>query len=288
MPLPEEKINILRELGQEIRARREELGLTFEDVYQKTRIQLSYLDALENANYEILPSPVYTLGFIRTYLGILEFNDLYPEFRHWLLKGTRKQEKDRGEMLGPYATPSPGFKLASRFWVFVVLMLIVFGAMAYVAIKWSENGIPNIAIRNEQRPPDQLSAAVDDEVSEDVKSDDISEDESESDNVPEPEPAPPPEPAKPELQIIASHDDCWISIRVGNGRVLDRTLRRGESFTMELTAMTRVSYGRPWAVTVIHNGRDIGSPYRSGPRRPQVNVYYPDGRSGRLETPQQP
>ena|GEM_PF-2023566 len=281
MSLPEERIGILKELGQEVQIRREELGLSFEEIYQRTRIQPSYLHAIENANYETLPDAVYTLGFIRTYLGILEFDEIYNEFRQWLLVNTRHAGKDRGGML-PYASHPPGFKLASRFWIFVVLLLIVIGALTYVGYSWSRNGIPNIALRNEQMPEktDQFLVSADVEI--DVESDDVSGDVSIDIQIPEPEPDPP----KPELQIIAD-DDCWISVRVGNERITDRTLKRGDKFTMELKAMTRVRYGRPWAVTVIHNGKDIGAPYKSGVRSAQDHLYYPDGRSGRLE-PSQP
>ena len=281
MSLPEERIGILKELGQEVQIRREELGLSFEEIYQRTRIQPSYLFAIENANYEALPDAVYTLGFIRTYLGILEFDEIYTEFRQWLLVNTRSAGRDRGGML-PYASHPPGFKLASRFWIFVVLLLIVFGALTYVAYSWNKNGIPNIALRSEQRTEKNGQfVMISADVSDDVENDGASEDLSIDIPIPEPEP----EPKKPELQIIAA-DDCWISVRVGNGKIVDKTLKKGETFTMELTAMTRVSYGRPWAVTVIHNGKDIGAPYKSGVKKPQVNLYYPDGRSGKLEASQ--
>ena len=293
MSSPEERMGILSELGQEVQIRREELGLTYDDIYDRTRIQPSYLYAIENAEYEILPDAVYTLGFIRTYLGILEFDEIYPEFRQWLLASARPSVKDRGKML-PYASHPPGFKLASRFWIFVVLLLIVVGAMTYATYSLSQNGIPNIAPRSESRPgfimvnndvssdtesgysSGNMSASVSMDASMDASMD-ISRD------IPVSDPEPIPEPRKPELQITAD-DDCWISIRVGNGRIVDRTLKKGETFSMELTEMTRVSYGRPWAVTVIHNGKDIGTPYKSGAKKPQVNLYYPDGRSGRIES----
>ena len=281
MPLPEEKINILRELGEEVQARREELGISYNDVYQRTRIRQPYLEAIESANYEVLPDAVYTLGFIRTYLEVLNFDDIYPEFRHWLLKNTRTHGKDTGE-ISPYDLPTPGFKLASRFWIFVVLLLIVVGAVTYVVYSWSKNGIPNIVIRNEPgfENNNQFLAVSGDEVSGDENNNGISGDMGV--NVPPPV-EPKPEPKKPELKLIAVSDDCWIRIRVGNGTITERTLRKGEEFTMELTERTRVNYGRPWVVTVLHNGKDIGSPYKSGARRQQVNFYDPDGRSGRIE-----
>ena len=271
MPLPEEKINILRELGQEIRIKREELGISFNDVYQRTRIQPAYLDALENANYEVLPSAVYTLGFIRTYLEVLRFGELYPEFRHWLLKGTRTHGKEMVER-NPYDSPAPGFKLASRFWIFVVLLLMIFGGVTYVAYSWSKNGIPLIVPRNEQRPEKVEQPIVSADASEDIKNGEASEDV----NVVIP---PPPEPKK-ELVITATLDDCWITVRAGNREVAGKTLKKGETFSMELTERARVNYGRASVATVIHNGKDLGLQANR-----QGNYYDPDGRSGILQQP---
>jgi len=290
MSLPEERLGILKELGQEVQVRREELGLSYEDIYQRTRIQPSYLYAIENADYEVLPDAVYTLGFIRTYLGIIEFDEIYAEFRQWLMVNTRGKEKGRargrdgGGGMPPYAHP-PGFKMASRFWVYAVLLLMIIGAITYVAYSWNRNGIPtsSITLRNEIRPAERTDQFV---ISVDVESEEQNGDATEDANANVAAPTPEPEPLKPELRIIASDDDCWISVRVGNGRIADRTLKKGETYTFELTDRTRVSYGRPWAVTVVHNGRDIGSPFKGGARKPQVNIYYPDGRSGRLEANQ--
>lgn len=285
MSLPEERVDILRELGQEVQIRREELGLSFDDIYERTRIQPSYLYAIENANYEALPDAVYTLGFIRTYLGILEFDEIYPEFRQWLLVNSRTSGRDKGGML-PYASHPPGFKLASRFWIFVVLMLIVFGAMTYVTYSWSKNGIPTKgSIRSENRPEVNGQIMASDDASRDIEVEDISGDLSIDILIPIPEPLP--EPKKPSLQIKAT-DDCWLTVRVGKEKVkiTDRLLKKGETYNMELTDMTRVSYGRPWAVTVIHNDKDIGSPYKSGAKKPQANLYYPDGKSNKDETNQ--
>ena len=276
MTLPEERKDILKELGQEVQIRREELGLTFDDIYDRTRIQPSYLYAIENANYDVLPDAVYTLGFIRTYLGIMEFDEIYPEFRQWLLVNTRSSGKDRGGM--QYASHPPGFKLASRFWIFVVLLLIVIGASTYVVYSWKDNGFP-IATRNDQRTEKNGYYMLSDDISSDMESKDA------GISIDIPAPDPKPTPRKPELQVKAD-DDCWLSVRVGNDKLVDRTLKKGETYTMELTAMTRVSYGRPWAVTVTHNGKDLGSPYKSGAKKPLVYMYYPDGRSSKVDTGQ--
>jgi cytoskeleton protein RodZ len=66
-------------IGQILRETREAKGLTLDDVEQKIRIRSSYLEALENEDYDRLPGAVYVRGFLRNYarfLGVdLEEND---------------------------------------------------------------------------------------------------------------------------------------------------------------------------------------------------------------------
>jgi len=60
-------------LGEWLRRRREELGISLEQAEADTRIRLRYLEALESEEYDALPDPVVGRGFLRnyaTYLGL--------------------------------------------------------------------------------------------------------------------------------------------------------------------------------------------------------------------------
>jgi cytoskeleton protein RodZ len=57
--------------SQELKARREALGLSLADVYQRTRISVVYLQAIENNDFHLLPVPVYAKNFIKTYARAL-------------------------------------------------------------------------------------------------------------------------------------------------------------------------------------------------------------------------
>lgn len=50
---------------------REIRGLSLNDVFQKTRISIRFLDAIEQADYAALPPAVYTRKFIRDYAELL-------------------------------------------------------------------------------------------------------------------------------------------------------------------------------------------------------------------------
>jgi cytoskeleton protein RodZ len=55
------------ELGQLLRQTREEKGLDLEKVSHETRIRVRFLEALEQENYDVLPTPGHVHGFLRNY-----------------------------------------------------------------------------------------------------------------------------------------------------------------------------------------------------------------------------
>lgn len=59
------------ELGHILREARETKGLTLQEVQEETRINTRYLEALENGDYESLPTPVHVRGFLRNYARYL-------------------------------------------------------------------------------------------------------------------------------------------------------------------------------------------------------------------------
>ena len=57
----------IQELGRLLQEARERKGATIADAQQATKIRQSFLQALEDENYAILPPPFYIRGFIKTY-----------------------------------------------------------------------------------------------------------------------------------------------------------------------------------------------------------------------------
>ncbi len=61
----------LRELGEMLRQRREETGLTFDEIVERTKISRRNLQSIEEARRDELPHAVYSKGFIRNYASVL-------------------------------------------------------------------------------------------------------------------------------------------------------------------------------------------------------------------------
>src|SRR6266508_2136997 len=57
--------------GEKLRQARIDRHGSISDAERETRIHRRYLEALENEDFNALPAPVYTSGFIRTYAGYL-------------------------------------------------------------------------------------------------------------------------------------------------------------------------------------------------------------------------
>ena len=70
-------------VGERLRAAREERGLSLEDVAAQTRIPQRHLVAIENADWDSLPAPTYTIGFAKSYASAvgLERTDIGNQLR---------------------------------------------------------------------------------------------------------------------------------------------------------------------------------------------------------------
>lgn len=65
---------ILRQIGQELRQRRELLSLTLEEVERHVHIRAAFLQALEDGADDLLPAPVQTRGMLANYAAFLDLN----------------------------------------------------------------------------------------------------------------------------------------------------------------------------------------------------------------------
>jgi cytoskeleton protein RodZ len=72
--LPANSKQILKEVGRELRQRRELLSLHFDEVERNTHVKAHYLDALERGALDELPSTVQTRGMLANYATFLDMD----------------------------------------------------------------------------------------------------------------------------------------------------------------------------------------------------------------------
>jgi cytoskeletal protein RodZ len=83
------------DIGRILRSARQRLGWSVEQAGAATAIPAVYVDALEHGRLDLLPGPVYTRGYIRTYATALHLDG--DEFTYAL---TRLQPQGRFDALG--------------------------------------------------------------------------------------------------------------------------------------------------------------------------------------------
>ena len=84
-------------IGQRLKAEREEQRLTFEKVFEATRIRVPYLRALEADDLSVLPSPVQARGYLRNYAEFLglDFDAILEEMH------AMNMQPASGKVIGP-------------------------------------------------------------------------------------------------------------------------------------------------------------------------------------------
>lgn len=70
----EQRIETLRQIGQQLRQARESQGLSLSQLNVYTHVPIHHMEALESGNFELLPEDVYLRGFIRVMGNALGLN----------------------------------------------------------------------------------------------------------------------------------------------------------------------------------------------------------------------
>ena len=80
----------MKNVGQKLKARREELGYTLEEMSTRTKIQPHYLKAIENGDLEFFKDDLsYLRYFLRFYCQALQID--FEEIRNEFEKNTSKK-----------------------------------------------------------------------------------------------------------------------------------------------------------------------------------------------------
>ena len=98
-------------LGELLREARLSRAYTLEEVERDTRINSAYLEALEHGRYEVLPAPVYTRGFVRSYARHLGLDE---EQALSLLPAELPRPQGLEPMAGLRRTPGPTLPTINR------------------------------------------------------------------------------------------------------------------------------------------------------------------------------
>ena len=282
-------------LGSLLRTSREERHIDLDAVVEATKVRRHYLEALENEEWETLPSQVFVKGFLRSYAEFLGL-DTDTVLDHYQKAAPRERYQ-------PHALESIGTR--STMWRRVITISLLVLALIGVIIYLRGNGISIIGQafryldtqsvteqkeveieREDVKIPDEEAteavfagrAEIEDEQGEEIAS--VAEGESAQDAVVAPEEgavameAGEEQPLSPRFVLTATViARTWLSIAVDDEPVKEYLFQPGETFRWTAEEGFDVLVGNAGGIEFSLNGSPIGD---LGPEGKVVRLKLPE------------
>jgi cytoskeletal protein RodZ len=116
-------------LGEKLRTLRRSQAVSLEMIESLTRVRKSYLEALEWGKYDLLPDPMYTRNYIRSYARALNADETY-------FLELYEEESGRVDLLSPHRLPRERVKKHQFFVATHLLSGAVLGVCALAVIAY--------------------------------------------------------------------------------------------------------------------------------------------------------
>lgn len=259
---------IMQELGNRLKSRREELGLTLRDIEQSTKIGLRLLQKMEAGEFGALPGGIFARNFLRQYCAEVEL-DPGP-----FLDALGTDETEEQPLVETGTRFSPGM------WAIVISVICLFltgwfvwqqgwlgqtktdraadsvvSDVEFNAAQENNEGQPVLLPRDEQ--PVEMAVTS--------GSDALSASESNQEVIALPETA---DQLEPEGEVSSAilrfqvSERCWVHLRCPD-RDMDFMLESGESYVVTCGFPVRLTLGNAGAVTLTINGHPVSFPSES-------------------------
>lgn len=242
-------------IGEILRNKRLEKGLTLEDVSKLVKIRKKYLEALESGNYNEIPGTVYAKSFLKIYADFLGLD------RFYILKRYQSEIMPEQNIVIPptYYMPinNQKSKRASRTKLFLYIIATIIGI---VLIVWGINSL---------RSSDTTSNIIDEKIIENpLPNNQIEPPEIE---VPIEEIiVTPPKPQKithnfDKLALkIDSNAYSWISKTIDGKNTTSYTMLPNKSESFDARKSVNLRIGNASGIKINVNGFDLGNLGKSG------------------------
>jgi cytoskeletal protein RodZ len=270
----DEKLN---ELGTILKEAREKKGISLEDLFETTKIQVKLLRALEDGNYAAYPGDVYVRGALRNYAEAvgLDYKEVSALYRKAKGEGVEeaKPEQEAVEKEPEKAEPiiiqqrvkkPKGMRAEKKrtnlkplFTAIAILLILFLGAMGinYILNNPGNNTLPPVDDPSVNDPANGSDPDTED---------------------PDPDGS---EPGEVELALfkadprredytlqgaekiqleITFTGDCWVRVDQGGEKVMSTTFRNGQTYTLDGDQDLVIRLGYPRRVSAFQvNGLDI-------------------------------
>jgi cytoskeletal protein RodZ len=225
-------------LGDELKRRREEMGLSLAQISEATRIGTRFLRAIETDDFSVLPEGIYTRSFIRAYAKHVHMSEdqamlLYQEQTGAFELSPDPVSPPVDEKPFVYKEPVSSFWPAAAMALALALVLGTGGwALVHYVGKSSEPAAETAAstVTPAEAPPPSVEPAV----------------------------RPVADDGTIKVTLQAS-DECWIGY-TADGKRTSKMLEGGQVEHIEASQSVDLSIGNTKVVSIQINGRDAHLP----------------------------
>lgn len=235
--------------GARLRARREGMGLSVEQVADKLRLDVRYIQALEQDNHGDIAAPVFVRGYLRSYAALLQLP------ADAIVECYAADDADTAALFDGPAQPKPKQRTSTpelRWLIWIA------GAALVVAVAVIFGGrIPGLFSAEQATQPASTAttrtAAETGELSvQGASVSDLPEQDASGSAAPEPQPSS----GTTNKVVLRLSADSWVVISDASGKeVVYELMRAGSTRVLEgVQPPLQVVLGNPSAVTVEYNG----------------------------------
>jgi cytoskeleton protein RodZ len=236
------------EIGNTLREARLRRGLDILDCEAETKIRAKYLRAMEEEQFDLMPSPTYVRGFLRTYADFLdldgrlvldEYESRFGEFREFrspsegLPRVPRPGAAPKTHRDSSYSRRPPRRRARPRRTEVQLLWLAIGGVMSVALLIWLGVGESSTPTVISPTSPPAAAGVTTPAVTE-----------------PDTDATERPQPAKRTAIVLTGtgENGCWVEVRsrTANGRVVfTGTLAPGQSQTFRVAQGIHVRAANP-------------------------------------------
>jgi cytoskeletal protein RodZ len=280
-------------LGEMLKRKREERGVELTQIAEATRISVRFLRAIEENDFKSLPGGLFTRSFIRAYARYVGMDENAAVALYY--EQTGEPEEKRYDL----HTEVIRARVRSSLWANVVILLAVLAVLAiggFAGWHYWKRSMESRSVtpaqqplESAQSPPTQpatspgTSAPVGTEPTTPTEGEPSSQLPPTSTGSPnQPADQSPSQPSEKEttlstsppsqatssvtqLQLnIEAQDECWVSVQADDAAPRPRTLRKGETISMQAKDRLVITVGNVPRVNVTINGQPVTLPQTKG------------------------
>jgi cytoskeletal protein RodZ len=123
----------------DLKTKREAMRLSLKDVYQQTRVSVSYLQAIENNDFNTLPEPAYARNFIKTYARAMGVEEslILARYEEYLNSLKMLDDMETDESAGTKGFFASTFTYYRKILGVIFVLLVIFSVMWLVSMQYS-------------------------------------------------------------------------------------------------------------------------------------------------------